>query len=221
MAVLAFDIDGTIYDAGNILFSAFEKGIASFIKKSHHNELTIPDHDAIMAVVGIPIGEIFTILFPSLTTEEKLQLNNLCTDYLVEAIEAKEGIIFSDVAEILKQLYEGGHKIHVASNGRKEYIEAILQTYDLMKYFSSPFVYLNDQIDDKTAIVSTYIDTFGDDIVIMVGDRFTDREAAEKNNIPFIACEFGHGADELEGCRYIVKSFSEIPEMIKKIEGEG
>jgi len=55
--------------------------------------------------------------------------------------------------------------------------------------------------------------------LIMVGDRYTDLAAAKENGIPFIGCAFGHtGADEIEGEKYIVENFREIPEMLKKIE---
>jgi phosphoglycolate phosphatase len=221
MTILAFDIDGTIYDAEPILESAFQRGISLFIKDSHLEELVVPGNEEIMSVVGIPIDQIFKTLFPSLSAEERLQLNEYCTVALVEAIEAEQGSIFEGVKKTVDYLAENAYTLHVASNGRKEYIEAILKTYGLFSRFSSPFIYLNETIKDKTAIVKEYCLLKNEsELLIMIGDRYTDREAAEKNNVPFIACDFGHAPEEIEGCRYIIQGFQEIPETVNRIEEE-
>lgn len=221
MTVLAIDIDGTLFDGEQIMAPSFAEGIAAFIDATHHDDLKLPPIDEIMAVVGIPIDEIFLKLFPSLSDAERQMLNSFCNDAFVNAIRSHRGKLFAGAQETVVYLARDNYQLHVASNGRQEYIEAVLETYGLMGHFSSPFIYLNDQIRDKTALVKEYCNSLsGDDLLVMIGDRFTDREAAEENDVPFIACEFGHAADELAGCRYAVQHFNQIPAMVKRIEAD-
>ena len=73
-------------------------------------------------------------------------------------------------------------------------------------------------IKNKTDIIARYRDLHPGRELIMIGDRYTDLAAAKENGIPFIGCAFGHaGADEIEGEKYIVDDFRDIPDMIKKI----
>jgi phosphoglycolate phosphatase-like HAD superfamily hydrolase len=53
---------------------------------------------------------------------------------------------------------------------------------------------------------------------IMIGDRASDRKAAEDNGIDFIGCSFGHGPDELSDTRWVAHSFNDIYGIVKEIE---
>lgn len=218
-AFLAFDIDGTIYDPSPILVPAFREGILAY-SRENGRDLSVPSHEKTVEVLGIPIDEIFSRLFPELDVAERKELEAYCTDRFVKMIGDKKGNIYSGADITVRQLFDEGHTLLVASNGSKEYVEAILATYSLLDYFSKPRFYTGEGIPDKTTIVASYLKEYGKDtLVIMIGDRFTDREAAEKNGIPFIACIFGHDSgDELAGCEYMARSFREIPPLIKKIE---
>jgi adenosylhomocysteine nucleosidase len=133
-------------------------------------------------------------------------------------IREKKGTLIENVFETIAELNGKSYKMLVASNGVRAYVEAILETYGLKKYFSEPFIYPEGDIVNKTGVIEYYISALGDPEIIMIGDRYTDLEAAVENKIPFIGCAFGHaGADEIAGERYIVHNFKEIPEMVKEI----
>ncbi len=216
---LAFDIDGTIYDAGNILEEAFGEGIESYIKEKSHLILKKPSKEEITATLGLPLKEIFLLLFPDSDEFTRDELAEICTENLVRMIKEKKGTLIDDVFETIVQLSEGNYKMLVASNGVRAYVEAILETYDLKKYFSEPFLYPEGDIVNKTGVVERYISELEDlKQIIMIGDRYTDLEAAVENNIPFIGCAFGHaGVEEIAGEKYIVHSFGEIPGLIREI----
>ena len=216
---LAFDIDGTIYDAGNILEEAFSEGIESYIKEKSHIILKKPSREEITATLGLPLKEIFLLLFPDSDELTRDELAAICTDNLVRMIREKKGTLIDDVFETIVELDRGNYKMLVASNGVRAYVEAILETYDLKRYFSEPFVYPEGDIVNKTGVVEYYISKLNDlKQIIMIGDRYTDLEAAVENSIPFIGCAFGHaGSDEIAGEKYIVHSFCEIPGIIREI----
>lgn len=53
---------------------------------------------------------------------------------------------------------------------------------------------------------------------VMVGDRIYDLEAAEENELPFIACKYGYCAPgELDGCEYTATSISDIPLIVEQM----
>ncbi len=216
---LAFDIDGTIYDAGDILEESFRRGIETFINSGEDDSIRIPSREEITATLGYPLGEIFMILFPALEFHKRNELAVLCTVNLVGLIKEKKGNLIDGVAETIKALDSMKYNMLVASNGARAYVEAILETYGLKRYFSEPFIYPEGNIKNKTDIIGRYIELNPGKELIMIGDRYTDLAAARENGIKFIGCAFGHaGADEIEGEKYIVNDFREIPEILKKIE---
>lgn len=216
---LAFDIDGTIYDAGDILEEAFGDGIESYIKDNSELRLKKPSREEITATLGLPLKEIFLILFPDSDEKTRSELADICTENLVKMIREKKGVLIDDVYDTISELNSKNYKMLVASNGVRAYVEAILETYGLKKYFSEPFIYPEGNIVNKTGVIEKYISSLEEPKeIIMIGDRYTDLEAAVENRIPFIGCAFGHaGADEISGERYIVHSFKEIPGKIKEI----
>ena len=216
---LAFDIDGTVYDSSDIIVDAYHLGIGRFLERHRESGVAMPGYKELLEVVGIPVEKIFSSLFPGLGPRGQQEMNDLCTGAFVEIIARGGGRIFDGVAETLDFLSRSGFVILAASNGRKEYVEIILSAFGLMKYFSAPFIYTGPGIPDKTAIVKRYLEEVSvGKTLVMIGDRYTDREAAEKNNVPFIGCAFGHaGESEIAGSRWIVHRFDEIPETVRKV----
>ena len=220
---LAFDIDGTIYDVGDIVVPSFQEGIGLYIRTTGEHELPVPAREEIVRTLGMPMDEIFLTLFPSLPLEQRRILMDLCTGTLVAGIRAGGGYIFPGVPETLHLLHDRGYHLLVASNGREEYVRAILETWDIDVYFSDTMIFPGDGIQDKTAVIGRYRDILPPGArLVMIGDRYTDRDAAVANNIPFIGCAFGHaGVDELDGAVRIVHSFGEIPDAVNFIGNGG
>jgi len=216
---LAFDIDGTIYDAGDIIEESFRRGIESISEKWKGKRLHVPTREEITVTLGYPLNEISMMLFPYLEEQERNELSLLWTVNLVEMIKEKKGSLIDGVEETIKELNSMNYNMLVASNGARDYVEAILETYDLKRFFSEPFIYSEGVVKNKTDIIDLYLKMNPGRELIMIGDRYTDLAAARENGIPFIGCAFGHaGADEIEGEKYIVNDFRDIPEMLEKIK---
>jgi len=108
----------------------------------------------------------------------------------------------------------------MASNGRPEYIDAVLASRSIGGFFTGPLVCLGECIADKAGIVAEYKKSVkAGSLLIMIGDRKSDLDAAASNDVPFIGCAFGHaGDDEIRGARWTVRSFHEIPTTVESIE---
>ena len=219
MTCLAFDVDGTLFDCSDIIVDAFQKGISLFIESSKKNVL-MPSKERIISVLGIPTDTIFRNLFPELNEPDQFKLNELCVNVLSDMISTGEGSIYDHVHSTLEKLYNEGYKIYAASNGKLNYIRAILESKDLSRFFTYPIITLNSDIKSKSDIVKHYkTGMCADELLIMIGDRASDRIAAEDNNIPFIGCAFGHaGLSELQGVQWTTTDFAMIYNIVKDIE---
>lgn len=218
MTTLAFDIDGTIFDCGDIVATAFSKGARNFEAKSG---IVLPDYSSeeIMRAVGLPTDEIFRQLYPALNDTQRRNLIQESQWALSSMVEKGGGNIIEGVIPTIEALYCAGYHICAASNGTREYIEAILRTYDLAKFFL-PRVFIDGTLKNKSGIVRYYISNAPDkELFIMIGDRQSDIDAARANGIPFIGCAFGHmGFSEIEKEKWIARKFEEIPSLVCEIE---
>ncbi|MCX8122789.1 MAG: HAD family hydrolase [Spirochaetes bacterium] len=221
MIYIAFDIDGTLYDCSPVVGKAFEQGIDEFLLQYPQCNLHKPTTDAIMKLVGIPVDEIFATLFPTLSQELSQKLNDYCTAKLSNLVLEKKGTILPGVVETIPVLYSKGYGLLTASNGRKEYVEAVLKAYGLSHYFTTIMALEDNNLIDKTQLLGYYKKTLPHyKMLIMVGDRANDMLAAANNNIPFIACAFGHNDKEISHCRWIAYTFYEIPGIVDTIVKE-
>lgn len=215
---LAFDIDGTIFDAGEILLTAIEQGSDKLKNLRPELNISTPTMQQITSTLGYPLPEIFRMLYPELDSEGRRLYAEIWTENLVSLILARKGILIDGAERIIPQLHAEGFTMLVASNGAREYVEAVLAAYNLKKYFSEPFLYAADGYGTKSGIVKEYMKVLEPGTFIMIGDRITDLDAARDNSIPFIGCAFGHaGIEEIGGEKYIVHGLDEVPGMVKRV----
>jgi len=215
---LAFDIDGTIFDAGEILLTAIEQGSDKLKNLRPELNISTPTMQQITSTLGYPLPEIFRMLYPELDAEGRRLYAEIWTENLVSLILARKGILIDGAERIIPQLHAEGFTMLVASNGAREYVEAVLAAYNLKKYFSEPFLYAADGYGTKSGIVKEYMKVLEPGTFIMIGDRITDLDAARDNSIPFIGCAFGHaGIEEIGGEKYIVHGLDEVPGMVKRV----
>ena len=219
---LAFDVDGTIYDSESIVVEAFKSGIVDTARSLGRNDIPVPERHAIMGLVGMPTGSIFKTFFPMLNAEELTLLGNSCNAAFVRLIQSGGGNLIAGAYETLSALYEGGYILLPASNGRRAYVESIFESNKIDNFFANAPCYVEDDIYNKGIILSIYKKRLNDnDLMIMIGDRRADSEAARENGIPFIGCSFGYmGDSEVSREKWVVNSFYEIPAVVKELEGK-
>ena len=204
---LAFDMDGVIYTAEDFIADAYKEAI----KQSGLN-LPIPSAPQIMQQIGKPIWEIYSNLFPHITKPEKLEFRKHTRKWVVQMVREKKGKVYDGIPELLESLSQK-FTLAACSNGGAGYIETILITYDLYKYFIPVLTLESENVSNKGELLKTYISKNGNNNSswVMIGDRKTDLEAAVYNNCRFIGCTWGHADDgELTGADVIAKSPEEI-----------
>jgi phosphoglycolate phosphatase len=211
---LAFDMDGVIYSAENFIGDAYLQAI-----NSSGLELPVPSAKQIMEQIGKPICEIFSNLFPGITDEQMIELRKYTRKFVVQMVYEKKGTVYDGIPELIKQL-SSNYTLAACSNGGGRYVEAILKTYQLDKYFIPILTLESENSSHKGELLKSYISKNDNDSSawIMIGDRKTDLEAAKFNNCNFIGCTWGHVYNgELTGADLIAKSPLEILSVLSSI----
>ncbi|TGL57565.1 HAD family hydrolase [Leptospira ognonensis] len=191
--MVAFDVDGTLFSSESIIFKTYVQAIEEFAHKT--GKLTkLPSHDQIMMEIGKPVREIFANLLPDLPETEREGISSRVLDLLCDSIRNGGGDFYAGVGSTIHYLKEKGYTITCASNGRRAYVETVLDTAGVLSYFEPILVINQENICTKGDIITEYIKkyNFSPDTIVLVGDRYSDWEAARKNGCRFGFCSYGH-----------------------------
>lgn len=212
---IAFDIDGVIYSAEDFIADAYKKAI----EESSLN-LPIPSTAQIMKHIGKPIREIFSGLFPGITEQQMIEFRKWTRKNVVQMVRENRGIIYDGIPEIINKLSKN-FTLAACSNGGPGYIDAILKTYGLSKYFMPVLTLESETVSNKIELLKSYISKNGSDSSkwVMIGDRKSDLDAAFYNNCKFIGCAWGHAhLEELNGADKIVSEPAGIITALKEFQ---
>ncbi|MBE7438387.1 MAG: HAD family hydrolase [Spirochaetales bacterium] len=210
---ILFDIDGTLFSSESIIHEIYQQEFRRH-RKLHGVPAEIPSLESIVAQIGKPVVEIFAALAPDLAISARQQISGRILRALVHDIESGKGLHYPGGLLTVRTLHQAGIKLHAASNGRKEYIEAILRSAGMEGSFAPIRAVDGLEIHNKDELVATILreNNLLPGQCLLIGDRESDRQAAEKNRIPFIACSFGHGdAREHRGAVAVLR---ELPELL-------
>jgi phosphoglycolate phosphatase len=225
--LICFDLDGVLYSSEPFIADAYRESIARVNELRPGSFARIPTTGEILAHVGWPVPVILERLFPHVDPEAVALLFDVTLDVICARVSVREGVLFDGVDETLHRLARC-FPLAVASNGRRLYIETVLETYGLAALFLPRITV--DQIGDrspvsgrrtadKTAVLRAYLssENVAPADTVMVGDRSSDVEAARGVGCRFVGCDYGHGhRDEIEGAGPIVRSFAELPAAIER-----
>ncbi len=208
-----FDLDGTLYLSTPILHSAYAEGIKSYNEASGR-EVRIPTEREVLEQVGNPVDKIYANLFPDLAPAERDKMTRRIVSTLLKKIKRRGGRLIEGVPAVLDQL-NSKYSLALVTNAQKAYMDAVVETYELGKYFSSMICAGEIETNDKADLIEISLNRLGLKAkeVVMIGDRLSDRKAAEQAGTGFIGCSFGHGSDDLIG-EIKVDSLKEIEALL-------
>jgi len=213
---VAFDMDGTLYSSQPLIEKVYADSILEYNQKFCQN-LVPPTFKQIETWIGQPVRDIYLGLFPGITEELMFHLGAIIGREFKTAIAQKGGLLFDGVQEVFSGLVQKGMLILLASNGKREYLQAIINKFNLN---IEPFVCVGESgIVNKGQILKYYLDFYEmqPTDLIMVGDRESDFKAARDAGCYFIGCNFGHGeAHEIQGADSLISNLTEITGVIEK-----
>jgi phosphoglycolate phosphatase len=220
-ALVAFDLDGVLYSTEPFLGDAYREAIANVNAKRPGSFPRVPTTREILDHVGWPVPVILARLFPTIDAAAVEMLSRETLHVIGARVRRGEGTLFPAVAETLGRLRGDGLSLAVASNGRRPYVEAVLSTYGIARYFVDLVtVDGGDRVRSKADILQAYLQREECTVrqLVMVGDRASDVEAARAVGCRFIGCDYGHGyRDEIAAAGAIVGSFDALPDVIAAV----
>lgn len=183
--IILFDLDGTLTDSGEGIFSCAETVL-------RHFHLPVPSRKEMRFMVGPPLTE----SFPKFGIRD---------EDLPEAIEVyreqyhREGIFqnfpYPGIPSLLKNLKAQGHMLCVATSKPEYMAHMVLDNFGLAEQFDLICGAASDQArNTKSQVIGYLLQSIQQSMeIIMVGDTIYDVLGAAEFQIPTIGVAWGYG----------------------------
>lgn len=191
---LLFDFDGTISDTSRGIKNAAKYALTKL--NIDYSNIDFSEF------IGPTLQDTFRTLF-GLNDEKILEAIKLFREYYRKT-GLFESEIYDGIDTVLKELHDNGFKLFVASTKPTEFINILLEKYELLNLFT----YISGSPSEgngipKEKVIETVINKYKLDLTktIMIGDRKHDIIGAKYNKINSIGVEYGLGTlKELKEC---------------------
>lgn len=203
---ILFDLDGTLLETHRHSCRAAHQTLRA-LHLTDVSDLLVTRH------IGEPAEEFLRAIAPGYSDPAAFEA---LFDANEQAALKSVGRLYDGAAELIAAIQKRGYRLAICSNGSREYVEAALETTGIRAAFSR--LACAGEFTEKAAAVSYTLRDWNCDSAVLVGDRVHDREAAEKNCLPFIAVMYGYGGDELIDSIYRARNPLEILQLLEQIE---
>lgn len=215
---IIFDMDGTLFETDPVALQGFKKTFERLIDKGHYTG-EMPSDEVFLDQLGKTFEEIWDSLIPNGDEKMRNQADQWMLEIELELIKKGVGQLYPNVIEVLTSLKDQGYSLFVASNGREEYIDAIINYFQLNDLFDDLYSAGRFKTESKNDLVRLLIQTYHIESGYMIGDRHSDVEAGKTNGLMVIGCKFGFADEkELVDADMHITSFQELIPMIKSME---
>ena len=213
---LIFDMDGTLFQTDKILEMSLDDTF-NHLRTLNQWDMSTPI-DKYREILGVPLPKVWEALLPTHSDEIRKYTDDYFLKRLVENIRNGKGALYPNVKEIFSFLKENNCSVYIASNGLKEYLEAIVDYYELNNWVTETFSIQQIQTLDKGDLVKTIIKKYDIKSAAVVGDRLSDINAAKDNNLLAVGCNFDFAqADELAQADVVIDDLIELKTIVLKI----
>ena len=204
MDSIIFDVDGTIWDSTESVAASWNKAI-----RDHSNlDLTL-EPVSLSRVFGKTMTEIAEVLFPTLETDKRVKLLDICFDEENRYLEGHPGTLYPGVADTIRDLSQK-YPLYIVSNCQCGYIEVMLRTTGLEPYIKDHLCFGETQVS-KGETILMLMEKNGLKSPVYVGDTQGDADSCKVAGIPFIFAEYGFGS--VPDAITCIHTFSELAEM--------
>ncbi len=213
---VVFDLDGTLVATDRFWVEAARAGARrAFAELGITREL--PTGAEWMNLVGLPLEEGFSQLFPDLPQAQLALLMRRCVEEEEIALRAGQAALLPGVQETLAELAGRGLKLGIASNCGRDYLRTMLVELGLQRWVGEARCLDTPGMRTKSAMVGDLVERFGTRAVVMVGDRQGDRDAAWSNGLPHVhsARGFAQAGEDL-ACEALIEDMGSLVELLER-----
>jgi phosphoglycolate phosphatase len=210
-----FDLDGTLVSTELFWVAAARAGaVRAFAELGLAREL--PDAQAWLSMVGLPLARGFENVFPDLSREQRALLMARCVEEEERALRAGGAALMPGAREVLEELRAAGLKLGIASNCGRGYLESMLRDLGLGELVHEARCLDSRGVRHKADMVADLLDTFGTRRAAMVGDRGGDADAAHAHGLPHVHLEgpIKPRAEEVEA-EARIRALRELPGVLR------
>jgi phosphoglycolate phosphatase-like HAD superfamily hydrolase len=204
-----FDMDGTLFQTQKILAKSLED-VFEYLRQTNRwsDQTPIDKYNEIM---GVPLPVVWETLLPNHSIEVRNYINELFHDCLIENINLGNGDLYPNVIEIFTFLLENNFQVFIASNGQSNYLNTIIDYYQLNHYITEVFSIQQINSIDKGILAGMILEKYNLSNGFVIGDRLSDILSAKKNALTAIGCRFDFAQEEeLKHADYIINDLEEI-----------
>jgi phosphoglycolate phosphatase len=222
---LIFDMDGTLISSGKIAKHSLRKGLSKFYQSIGE---PVPEYteEELLSGIGAPSEVFFRDLLDARNKHRWEEFRAVILEQEKEHL-AKERITFPGAINTLETLVKRGYQLALVSNCGSEYLQAILDTQNLRKYFVKAICIGDRDGSTKTELVAEVAAELGGKTAL-IGDRGYDVDAGTANGLPVVGALYGYGSREelsgtatwVEDIRHLLFIFNPLRELAARIAAE-
>lgn len=205
MKHIIFDVDGTLWDSTESVAASW-----NLVLREHSRLDLLITAEILNNLFGKTMTEIADAIFPSLPSDERIRLMELCLSYENRYLEEHPGTLYEGVKETLQALSERC-RLYIVSNCQSGYIEVLLQTCGLSRYITD-YLCFGDTQAPKNETIRTLMKRNQITDAVYVGDTQADADACSKAGVPFIFASYGFG--DVPDAKVRIRSISELTSLV-------
>ena len=192
--LIIFDFDGVLCRAEAYTPDAIRIGLRRF-GESVGIDIPEPSEEVLLGTLGYPSRQTYPPLIPEPVRDRWQEMHGFTLTAMEEQIEALgPACLYDGVPAMLDALVADGRVLGMASNCSLRYQTVHRRVHDLPRWFRHLCHAEQPGIASKADMVGHILAAEPDHHrAVMVGDRASDRAAADAHSLPFIACAYGYG----------------------------
>ena len=215
MQSVIFDMDGTLFQTDKILELSLDDAFE--VLRATNQWTGATPIEQYRDIMGVPLPKVWEALLPEHSLEVREQTDAYFLERLIENIRKGQGSLYPNVLEIFEYLKEENCSIYIASNGLIDYLQAIVDYYQLDNWVTETFSIQQIETLDKGDLVGTIIEKYAITNGAVVGDRLSDINAAKDNGLVAIGCNFDFAQeDELAQADYVINDLMELKTVLAR-----
>ncbi|WP_379967981.1 HAD family hydrolase [Epilithonimonas sp. UC225_85] len=197
---IIFDLDGTLWDASETVFRAFNDSL-----KEIGFDVNVTSQE-VRNFSGLKMDDIFARFFGFIPQEKLPEFIEIYNQKEKEYLSKSGGKLFPKVKETLEKLSKN-YSLFIVSNCMAGYIETFLDYYDFNSYFDDYECFGNDNLpkDENIRLIIRRNDLQNP---VYIGDTIWDKESSDKAGIDFIYAAYGFG--NIENPEYQIENFEDL-----------
>lgn len=204
---IIFDMDGTLWDAGESVAAAWN--IVLKRQKVKRAELTIAD---VHGVMGKTIEGVADALLGDYPKEERIAITRECLRFQNGYLAEHGGRLYEGLEEVLKEL-SAEYPLYIVSNCEKGYIEGFLEYYGFAKYFKDFESHGNTMLT-KGKNIKLVAERNGLSEAVYIGDIQGDYDAGREAGTGFIHAAYGFG--KIDALVPAIQCIAELPAAVRE-----